>query len=398
MSRNEASWSRERRNEEIPRSEGGSRISSDQRGTRARLGAPRLPRSDLQNPSPLEVESLEVNAQHKWRSLAEQAIRRKEERHAPEGWKVATVSDTTLRLKLMAKPSAHLVPSEFEVTATITFEKQEKNTETTATNYSWGMANYGLVELLGTTQKPTRRPVSSREVLDRRTGEANERLRVWASDRSKALMRDPTADEAPRELVATIDELRTIGGDWADVAVTEDDLRKGLGIVATLQQLGEDAGAEKLMSRLIDRRRETTNWIRRAARERPRSHVDRRRALQDMAIGQMLGTDNDDDLPSLPTRELSKTQRLLIESRAQALAEASAPEGWTFVSAEVIVESLLDGTPSVSLVAAVTAHYREDLGVRGLPAEYSQYFWIPVEKLMVSDEATRGPIKKTRRR
>ena len=398
MRRNEASWSRERRNEEIPRSEGGGRISSDQRGTRARLGAPRRPRSDLQQPDPLEVESLEAKAQHKWRSLAERAIRRKEERHAPEGWKVATVSDTTLRLNLLAKPSAHLVPSDFEVTAAITFEKQVKNMEPTAINYSWGMANYGLGELLGTTQKQTRRPVSSREMLDRRTSAANERLRVWAASRSKAQMRGFTADETPRELVATIDELRTIGGDWADVAVTEDDLAKGLGIVATLQQLGEDEGAEKLMSRLNDRRRETTNWIRRAARARPRSDVDQRRALQDMATGQMLGTDNDDDRPNLPTRELSKNQRVLIESRAQALAEASTPEGWTFVSAEVLVESLLGGTASVSLVATVTAHYREDLGVRGLPAEYSQYFWIPVEKLMVTDGATRGPIEKTRRR
>lgn len=283
---------------------------------------------------------------------------------------------------------------DYEIAATVTYERIEKGLSPSEINYSWSRETYNVGELIRGERPSARTPLVTRRMLDNKSQQVTQALQrrlQEASEEQLLGIQGPDFGDRARE---EIDELIELCDARTNSAHSDEDFAKAAEELAKLQQI--DPGREEIEAlgeRLKERHAQQQGWKEEAAKQRPTSKVARRRFYEAEAAKQQLGAGEPVYVPAL--RTLSAEERALVEARARALAARNVPRGGRLLSVTVDIakpepiERLTERLPDVT----ITYSYLEALNARGIPAERIDQISISHEELLAGDEAAdRKPV------
>lgn len=329
----------------------------------------------------------------RWRAEATAEIARRQQARAPRGWRVASVEVNLFDLHELAQ-RGQVSEYDYEIAATVTFERIEKGPSPSDINHSWRRETYNVGELIRGERPSTRTPLVTRRMLDSKSEQVTQALRgrlQEAAEEQLLGIRGPDFSDRARE---EIDQLITLCETRIETARSDEDFAKAAEELAKLQQVDQgrdeiDALAERLGERYAQQQR----WKEEAARDRPTSKDAARRYYEAEAVKQQLGASGAVSLPAI--RALSAEERALVEARGKALAAQNVPRGGRLLSVTVDIaapqpaERLTGRLPDVT----ITYSYLEALNARGIPAERIDQLSISHEELLAGDEAAdRKPV------
>jgi len=369
---------------------GGVTPSGDKRATKNResgkpagatLPAPR--ESPERSPGGLKMPDAAKLAQ--WCEEARSEIMRRHQSKAPEGWRVAGVEVNSFDTHEYAK-GEQITEYDLEAVATITYERIGKGTLPSDINFSWSRDTYNVGELIR-GERPARKPLATRAMLDQKTQEIERSLREELSERAERQLLGIPGEDSEARARKIAEELIPLCQTRIDTARTNQDFAKALENIQNLQLVGADSEVVlTLNERLAQRYAEVNAWQEEAAKKRPSSPVAQMRYYRTEETKQLLGVGGLVEVA--PVKKLTKEERALIESRAKRWAASQVPKGGQLLSVNVEIlelsraDPLFPKFPDVQIIF----HYREGIDARGLPREMVGGLSVPHQDLLAEQQ------------